>query len=207
MAPKFHTLNVADVRRETDDAVSIAFQVPDDLRDAYRFVPGQYLTLRATVDGRDIRRSYSICSGPADNDLRVAIRKVEGGLFSGFANESIAPGDTVQVRTPDGRVTFEADPARSGSYAAFAAGSGITPILSIVKAVLTGEPKSTMTLVYGNRTTQSVIFREELEDLKNRFPTRLTLVHVLSRETMEIPLLSGRIDAEKALKMLRAGKD
>lgn len=202
MAPKFHTLNVAEVRRETDDAVSIAFQVPDDLREDYRFVPGQYLTLRATVDGRDIRRSYSICSGPADNDLRVAIRKVEGGLFSSFANEGITAGDPVQVMTPDGRFTFDADPDRAGSYVAFAAGSGITPILSIVKAVLTGEPKSEMTLVYGNRTTQSVIFREELEDLKNRFPTRLTLMHVLSRETMDVPLLSGRIDTEKAEALL-----
>lgn len=202
MAPKFHTLNVADVRRETDDAVSIAFAVPTELSADYRFVPGQYLTLRADVGGRDIRRSYSICSGPDDGELRVAIRKVDGGLFSSFANDAIGAGDPIQVMTPDGRFTFDADPDRTGRYVAFAAGSGITPILSIVKAVLTAEPRSSMTVVYGNRTTQSVIFREDLEDLKNHYPTRLNLIHILSRETMEAPLLSGRIDAEKAEALL-----
>lgn len=202
MSPRFHALKVAEVRRETDDAVSIAFDVPAPLAADYRFVPGQYLTLKATVEGREVRRSYSICSGPKDGELRVAIRRVDGGLFSSFANDEIVAGDEIEVMTPDGRFTLTPDPDRAGRYVAFAAGSGITPILSIVKAVLELEPKSEMTLVYGNRSTQSVIFREELEDLKNRFPTRLTLTHVLSRESQDVPLLSGRIDRGKAEAMV-----
>lgn len=198
MAPRFHALTVADIRRETDDAVSIAFAVPEPLREDYRFAAGQYLTLKATIDGREVRRSYSICSSPSDGELRVAVRRVDGGLFSSFANDDIRPGDTMQVMTPDGRFTFSPDPDRAGHYVAFAAGSGITPVLSMITTALTAEPKSEVTLVYGNRSTRSALFREELEDLKNRFPARLSLVHVLSREAQDVPLLTGRIDAEKA---------
>ncbi|MEC9346547.1 MAG: 1,2-phenylacetyl-CoA epoxidase subunit PaaE [Pseudomonadota bacterium] len=201
-APRFHALTVADIRKETDDAVSIAFAVPEPLREDYRFAAGQYLTLKATIDGREIRRSYSICSAPADGELRVAIRRVDGGLFSSFANDDIRAGDAMDVMTPDGRFTFTPDADRAGRYVAFAAGSGITPVLSMIATALAAEPKSEVTLVYGNRSTRSALFREELEDLKNRFPTRLSLVHVLSREAQDVPLLTGRIDADKAAEII-----
>lgn len=198
----FNHLKVADVRRETPDSVSIAFDVPDDLKPAFHHEAGQYLTLKADVDGREVRRSYSICSGPTESEIRVAIRRVEGGLFSTFANEDIGPGDEMEVMAPEGRFVLKPDPDRSAHFVCFAAGSGITPILAIVKAVLFCEPKSSVTVVYGNRSAGTVIFREELEDLKNRYPARLSILHVLSREAQEAPLLSGRIDREKLDTML-----
>ncbi|PJK29900.1 1,2-phenylacetyl-CoA epoxidase subunit PaaE [Minwuia thermotolerans] len=198
----FNSLKVADVRRETPDSVSIAFDVPEDLRSAFHHEAGQYLTLKADVDGREVRRSYSICSGPTESDIRVAIRRVEGGLFSTFANEDIGPGDAMEVMAPEGRFVLRPDPEREAHFVCFAAGSGITPILAIVKAVLFCEPKSSVTVVYGNRSAGTVIFREELEDLKNRFPARLSILHVLSREAQEAPLLSGRIDDAKLDMML-----
>jgi ring-1,2-phenylacetyl-CoA epoxidase subunit PaaE len=198
----FNSLTVADVRRETPDCVSIAFDVPEGLRADYGFTAGQYLTLKTDVEGREVRRSYSISSGPTDGELRVAIRQVEGGLFSTFANENIGPGDSIDVMKPDGRFVLRPDADREGQYVCICAGSGITPILSIVRAALLCEPKSTVTVVYGNRATGSVIFREELEDLKNRFPTRLSLMHVLSRELQDAPMLNGRINREKLDTML-----
>lgn len=198
----FNSLTVADVRRETPDCVSIAFEVPDGLRADYGFTAGQYLTLKTEVEGREVRRSYSISSGPTDGELRVAIRQVEGGLFSTFANENIGPGDRIEVMKPDGRFVLRPDVEREGHYVCIAAGSGITPVLSIVRAALLCEPKSSVTVVYGNRATGSVIFREELEDLKNRFPARLSLLHVLTRELQEAPMLNGRIDRAKLDTML-----
>lgn len=194
-APRFHPLTIRECRRETADTVSIAFDVPPDLADRYRFVQGQYLTVKAAIDGEEIRRSYSICSGVDEGELRVAVKRVEGGLFSTHANRSLAPGAVLDVMTPMGRFNTPLDPAAARTYAAFAAGSGITPILSILKTVLTREPRSRFLLVYGNRTVSSIIFREELEDLKNRFMGRLSIHHVLSREPEEAGLLPGRIGA------------
>jgi ring-1,2-phenylacetyl-CoA epoxidase subunit PaaE len=199
--PRFHTLRIASVRRETADAVSLTFDVPDDLRADYAFAPGQYLTLRATVEGRDARRSYSICSAPGEK-LRVGIKRVDGGLFSGWIVTNARAGDALAVMTPDGRFGLELEPGASRVLAAFAAGSGITPILSIVKSVLTGEPGSRFFLFYGNRSTDSILFREEIEDLKDRFLSRLSVFHVLSREQQDVPVLNGRLDAAKLALLL-----
>ena len=195
--PEFHALRITDVRPETADTVSVAFDVPDDLKDAYAYVHGQYLTLRAEIDGHDIRRSYSICSGIDDGELRVAIKKVDGGRFSTFANDNLKPGMTLQVMTPNGRFTAPLEPEKAKTYVAFAAGSGITPVMSIIKTVLTREPKSDFTLFYGNRDTASIIFREQLEDLKDRFLGRFALFHTLSREGSDVDLFAGRLDADK----------
>ncbi len=203
MAVEFHRLTVSDVRRETPEAVSIAFAVPPDLAAAYRFNPGQHITLRTNVDGGEVRRSYSICTTPEDHELRIAVKKVEGGLFSTLANETIKTGDAIDVMTPQGRFGVALDPAVARHYVAIAAGSGITPVMSIIRTVLTHEPKSRVTLIYGNRTTQSIIFREQLEDLKDRFLSRFTVHHILSREAQEIALLDGRIDADKLAALLR----
>lgn len=203
MAVDFHRLKIADVRRETPEAVSIAFAVPPELREAYRFHPGQHLTLRTLLNGADVRRSYSICTAPEDNELRVAVKKVSGGAFSTFANDAIRPGDEIEVMVPQGRFGITPDPGAARTYVAIAAGSGITPVMSIVRTVLANEPNSNVVLIYGNRTTQSIIFREALEELKDRYLRRLTIHHVLSREAQEIALLDGRIDGGKIATLLR----
>jgi len=204
MPPRFHTLTIAALRRETEDAVSIAFAVPNGLRAAYRFAPGQYLTLAATIDGEEIRRSYSICSGLDDGELRVAIKRVAGGAFSTWANDTLRPGDTLSVMTPDGRFGVPIEPGAAHTFAAFAAGSGITPILSILKTVLAREPHSRFVLFYGNRATGSIMFRDVLEDLKDRYLARLSVFHVLSREQQDVPMLNGHLDAEKVGVLMRA---
>lgn len=193
---RFHVLKVTEVRRETPESVSIRFAVPDGLAPHFAFRPGQYLTLRAMIDGEDIRRSYSICSGLDEGALRVGIKRVAGGAFSTYANESLKPGDEVEVMPPEGRFT-PAEHAGSRHVLGIAAGSGITPIFSIVKTLLTRDTASRFTLIYGNQTTNSVMFAEEIEDLKNRYLGRLAVVHVLSREAQDVPLLSGRIDAAR----------
>jgi ring-1,2-phenylacetyl-CoA epoxidase subunit PaaE len=196
--PVFHPLRVTDVRRETADTVSIAFDVPDDLRDAYVFEPGQHLTLRMPgPDGDEVRRSYSICSGLDDGDLRVAVKSLPGGIFGVYANERLTVGEVLDVMTPAGRFTTALDPAHDKHYLGVAAGSGITPVISLVRSALAREPKSTFTLVYGNRGPSTVIFREALEDLKDRYLGRLQVIHVFSREQQEAPLLNGRIDEDK----------
>ncbi len=192
--PAFHRLTVEQVRRETPDSISVRFEVPEHLCDAYAFTPGQYLTLRATIDGQDLRRSYSICCVPDDGYLRVGIRRVDGGRFSTWANESLAAGDEIDVMTPDGRFTVDIDPNGAREVLAIAAGSGITPVLSIVRAVLEGERGSEVTLVYGNRETASIMFREEIEDLKDRFVERFRLIHMLSRQAQDVDLFNGRVD-------------
>lgn len=194
MTPKFHSLKVAEVRRETADAISLRFEVPAELADDYRFVQGQHLTLKASVDGEELRRSYSICAGVDDGELRVAIKKIGGGVFSSWANESLKAGDAIEVMTPEGRFHTELDPANARHYVAFAAGSGITPVMSLIKTTLKTEPNSRFTLIYGNRRQNSVIFSEALEDLKDRYMTRFTLYHVFSREEQEVPLFNGRLD-------------
>lgn len=204
MAVAFHTLKVADVRRETPDAVSISFAVPPELADEYRFHPGQHLTLRREYDGQDIRRSYSICTGLDDRELRVAVKKVEGGLFSTLCNEAIRPGDMIDVMTPQGRFGVMPEPDAARNYVAIAAGSGITPILSLLRSVLMREPNSRFMLIYGNRTAKDILFKEALEDLKDRFMGRLVVHHVLSREQQEIELFNGRIDAGKIEALLKS---
>ncbi len=201
---QFHALTVAEVRRETPDSVSVRFAVPDALLPTFAFLPGQYLTLRATIGGEEIRRSYSICSGLDDGDLRVGVKKVRGGAFSTFANENLKPGDTVDVMPPDGRFTAMPEAANRRHVLGVAAGSGITPVLSIIRSLLAREPETRVTLVYGNRTTTGVMFAEEIEDLKNRHLGRFGVAHILSREPQDVEILSGRIDAAK-LRALAAG--
>ncbi len=192
----FHPLTVADVRRETDDCVSLAFSVPAELAPEFAFLPGQYLTLRADRDGVEVRRSYSLCSAPADGELRVAVKRVPGGAFSESIG-AIKVGDTLDVMPPEGRFTPHPDPRPYRHVLAVAAGSGITPILGIVRHVLATESTARVSLVYGNRRTASVIFREALADLKDGYLERFRVVHVLSGEGTDRELTSGRIDAAK----------
>ena len=202
--PRFHRLSVRDVKRETPDAVSIAFDVPSNLAEDYAFAPGQYLTLRANLEGEDVRRSYSICSGPGDGALRIAVKQVDNGLFSTWANGAIKAGDTLDVMTPTGRFGLEYSPGDRRIHVGLAAGSGITPILSIIRGVLAVEPQSSFFLFYGNRSTSDILFRQDLEELKDRFLRRLSVFHVLSREEQDLPILNGRLDGEKVRLLLRA---
>jgi len=199
--PKFHSLTVKEVRPETEDCVSVSFDVPAELTEEYSFKPGQYLTFKKEVAGEEIRRSYSICTAPFDNDLRVAIKRVENGKFSTYANSDLKAGDTLETMTPIGRFNTPLDPANEKHYIAFVAGSGITPVMSHMRTILSAEPKSEFTLVYGNKSTASIIFKEQIEDLKNIYMDRLRVFHVLSREANEVPILNGRIDEEKCNKM------
>jgi len=201
---RFTSLKVRDVRPETSDSVSIALDIPDEQRAAFRYLPGQYLTLRHEIDGQDVRRSYSICSGLDDGEIRVAVKRVEGGAFSSFANDVLKPGDVLDVMLPEGRFIVEPDPEAARTYVAFAAGSGITPVLSIAKSVLLAESESRFTLFYGNRSVREIMFREALLDLKNRYPSRFSVLHVLSREPQEAALLNGRIDREKCESFFRS---
>ena len=195
---KFHPLTLAAVERETRDAVALTFAVPSELAPAFRFEAGQHVTVRATIDGQDVRRSYSICSTVQDGALRIAVKRSPGGVFSTWAGESLAAGDRLDVMPPLGHFGVATDATRARRYVGFAAGSGITPLLSIVGTTLAAEPESEFTLFYGNRASGTVMFRDELAELKDAYLTRFNLVHVLSREAQDIPLLHGRIDREKA---------
>lgn len=198
MTPKFHALKIKDVIRETDDAVSISFDIPAEIKNEYSYKSGQYLTLRADINGEDIRRSYSLCSAPHENEWRVAVKQVEQGKFSTFANNELQAGMELQVMTPMGNFLVETDPANKKSYVLFAAGSGITPIISIAKSILSNEPNSDVTMFYGNKGMNSIIFKEQLEGLKNEHMDRLRIIHVLSRESLGSDILKGRIDRAKA---------
>jgi ring-1,2-phenylacetyl-CoA epoxidase subunit PaaE len=198
----FHPLQVEAVERLTDDAVAITFEVPDELRDDYAFEAGQHLTVRTHVGGEEVRRNYSICAPAGSGRLRVAVKRLDGGAFSAFATSGLKPGDSIDVMTPTGRFHVPLDPANAKHYCAFAAGSGITPVISIVASALEVEPASTFTLVYGNRNTSSIMFLEELADLKDRYPTRFRMINVLSREPQEVELFSGRLDEEKVRRLL-----
>src|ERR1700742_1250151 len=202
--PRFHRLAVNDLRREAADAVSLTFAIPNDLADDYAFAPGQYLTLRTTMGGEEVRRSYSICSGPDDGELRIAVKKVDGGAFSSWAADELKSGDELDVMTPTGRFGVTPVTEEARNYVGFTAGSGITPILSIVKGVLTREPDSRFFLFYGNRSTEGVMFREALEELKDRFLQRFSLFHVISGEEQDLPILHGRLDGEKVRVLLRS---
>jgi len=204
LTPRFHRLAVNDLRRESADAVSMTFAIPADLTDDYNFTPGQYLTLRTTMDGEEVRRSYSICSGPDDGELRIAVKKVDGGAFSSWAADELKPGDQLDVMTPTGRFGVAHAPDQARIYVGFAAGSGITPILSIARGVLAREPDSWFFLFYGNRSTGGMLFREALEELKDRFLQRLSVFHVISGEEQDIPILHGRLDGKKVRVLLRS---
>lgn len=206
--PVFYPLSVASVDRLTDDAIAITFAVPPPLREAFEFQAGQHLTVRRVGEDGDVRRSYSICSTPADlvadGRLRIGVKEIPGGAFSSFAARALRPGDAVEVMPPLGHFTTAFAPDRVRHYGAVAAGSGITPVLSLVATALATEPGSRFTLLYGNRYARSVMFAEELSDLKDRYPERLHVVHVLSQEPQDAALLSGRLDADRLTALIGA---
>lgn len=191
--PSFLKLIIKEVKRETADAVSVLFNVPEELKSDYKFIAGQYINLKLTLDNQEIRRAYSICSSPESGELRIAVKAVKNGLFSQFANTKLKAGDVLEVGQPEGKFTFEPDQERQKNYAGFVAGSGITPVLSIIKSVLKGEPKSTFVLVYGNRTPEETIFHQELHDLQLQYVGRLFVHYVYSQAKAENALF-GRIE-------------
>lgn len=200
----FHDLHVRSIDPDTDEAVVVTFDVPEPLRGVFGFTQGQHLTLKKKVDGQELRRSYSICAGVDDGELRVGVRKVRGGVFSNWINSQLRVGDTVSVMAPQGRFFVPTDPASRRHYLGIAGGSGITPILSIMKTVLHREPMSRFTLLYGNRAPRSTMFKEALEDLKNRYLTRVVLHHVFSDEHTDAPLNMGVMNREKVAEFLSA---
>ena len=202
-APRFHRLHVREARRETPDAISVTFDIPPALERQFGFRAGQYLTLRTTLDSEEVRRSYSICSGADDGELRIAIKRVEDGVFSVWAQNALTPGAEVEVMTPTGRFGILAASAGGRVHVGFAAGSGITPVLSIMKTVLSREPDSRFFLFYGSRSTGEILFRGALEDLKDRYLGRLSVFHVLSQERQDVDVLNGRLDREKLALLLR----
>ncbi len=197
MSNQFHTIEVAKLRQNTDNAVVVTFAVPAELAATFAFTQGQYLTLKQNIDGEEVRRSYSICSGLDDGHLQVSIKQVEGGLFSTWANEELQTGDTLEVMPPRGDFFTAIEPERSKHYLCICAGSGITPVLSIIKTVLAREPQSTVTLLYGNQRTSTMMFRQELTFLKNAYLERLHWVNIFSREPQPTDLLSGHLDNRK----------
>ena len=197
MSVSFHTLRIAEIVPETNDAKSIRFDVPEALRDTFAFQPGQHLTLRADIHGEDVRRNYSLCVAPQDGELKVTVKRIEGGIFSNWANDNLKPGDEVEVMPPHGSFTWDFRPDASNHYAGFAGGSGITPVMSLLKTALLSEPDSRFTLFYGNRDSASVIFLEELSRLKNRFMDRLQVHHFLAEEAEDIDLFNGMLDRTK----------
>jgi ring-1,2-phenylacetyl-CoA epoxidase subunit PaaE len=202
MSTAFHPLRIAEVRREIDDAVSLRFELPDELASVFAFAAGQHLTLRAEIDGEDARRNYSICAAPDDGELRVAIKRIDQGLFSTWANAALKPGDTIDVMPPHGSFTCQFDPGSARHYVGFAGGSGITPVISLLKTALRAEPKSQFTLLYGNRASNSIMFLEELAQLKNRYMSRLGVFHFLEDEAEEVELFNGRLDRAKVSEVL-----
>jgi ring-1,2-phenylacetyl-CoA epoxidase subunit PaaE len=203
MSVMFHPLRVRSVEPDTAEAVIVCFEVPQELRPIFGFIQGQYLTLRNRIDGQDLRRSYSICAGLDDGELRVGVRRVQGGTFSNWINTTLKAGDTIHVMAPQGRFFVPLDAASHRHYVGIAGGSGITPILSIMKTVLSREPHSEFTLIYGNRQLRSTMFREEVDDLKNRYLSRLAVYHVFSDEHADSPLNRGLLNREKISEFLQ----
>jgi ring-1,2-phenylacetyl-CoA epoxidase subunit PaaE len=196
MSTHYEKVRVKQVRRETDDCVSILLDVPETLKEKFSYLPGQHISLRTNINDEDVRRSYSLCSSPLHNEWRIAVKKVDGGLFSMFANHTLKAGDEIELMPPSGHFVLpHTDTAKN--YICIAAGSGITPVLSIIKTGLINEPQSNFTLIYGNRTRQSIIFKEEIEALKNKYIDRLQVIYIFSREHTEAPLNEGRIDEAK----------
>lgn len=204
---RFHSLDVVDVRRETRDAVVVTLKPKAEDAGLFDFTQGQYLTFRRKFEDDELRRSYSICAGKGEGHLQVGIKRVDGGAFSTWANEELKPGTTIEAMPPMGRFFTAVEPDLAKNYLGFAGGSGITPLLSIIKTVLDAEPRSTFTLVYANRQISSIMFREELEDLKNRHLGRLSIVHVLESEAQDIELFTGRVDAAKCAALFQAWID
>ena len=200
--PVFHKLTVSTVERLTDDAVTVTFDVPPDSREDFDFAAGQHLTLRTDLDGAEVRRNYSICAPAGGGTLRVAVKELPGGAFSSYVNSTLRVGDVIDVLTPTGTFSTQLDKTHTKHYAAIAAGSGITPVLSLLSTILAAEPQSRFTLLYGNRNARTVMFLDELADLKDRYPDRLHLVHVFSRETQDVALFEGRIDGAKLDRLL-----
>jgi ring-1,2-phenylacetyl-CoA epoxidase subunit PaaE len=198
LAQHFYPVTIANARKETADCVSIAFDVPELIRDKFVFAAGQYVNVRAIVGDRELRRSYSLCSTPHSGEWRVAIKRVDGGQFSQWANALLREGDDIEIMPPDGRFLFAPEPSQKRNVLLLAAGSGITPILSILTTLLEREPLSRVTLVYGNRRVRDIIFKEAIEDLRDRYLTRFQLIHCLSGEAQESPLANGRLDGNKA---------
>jgi len=197
MSASFHTLRIAEIVPETAEAKSIRFDVPEELRGAFAFKPGQHLTLKADIDGEDVRRNYSLCVAPQDGQLKVTVKRIAGGIFSNWANDNLKPGDVVEVMEPHGSFTWDFRAGAANHYAGFAGGSGITPVMSLLKTALLSEPNSRFTLFYGNRDSQSVIFLEELAALKNRFMERLQIHHFLAEEAEDVELFNGMLDRTK----------
>ena len=202
MAQHFHTLEIRDVIRETPDCISVSFIVPDALREVFAYRAGQYVTLRAEVGDRELRRSYSLCSAPHENELRVAIKRVDGGMFSQWAHMLLRAGDSIDVLPPDGHFVYTPEPDRARHVLLLAAGSGITPVFSILKTALETEAYSRVTLVFGNRRVKDIIFREQIEDLRDQYLTRFQLFHTLSGEVQEAPVANGRIDGAKIAQLI-----
>lgn len=204
MNPRFNTLNVKNIRQETQDAVSIALTVPSELAESYKYKPGQYLTFRTTLDGEEVRRSYSICTGIQENELRVAVKRMVHGKFSTFANTALKVGEEIEVMTPMGAFTTDINEDTEKSFLFFAGGSGITPVMSLIKTILHTAKKSNITLIYGNRGTDHIIFREELEDLKNKYMNNFSLMHVFSDEKIGNKLQEGLLDKSKIESIYKA---
>jgi ring-1,2-phenylacetyl-CoA epoxidase subunit PaaE len=196
MAEHFHALRVAEIVPETDEANSILFEVPDELKSAFRFKAGQHLTLRADIDGEEVRRNYSLCVAPDADEIRVTVKRIAGGVFSNWVGDQLKRGDTLDVMTPHGSFTTEFDPQAARHYVGFAGGSGITPVISLIRTALSIEPKSRFTLFYGNRDANSVIFLEALAALKDRYMGRFELYHFLSDEEGDVELFNGMLDRE-----------
>lgn len=205
-APQFHSLRIREVRPETADSVTVSFEVPDALREAYRFIQGQFVTLKVHLDGEETRRSYSICVGVTEyerhGELRIGIKRVRGGRFSNFAFETLQPGHMIEVMTPDGRFFTHLNADHAKHYVAFAGGSGITPVLALLKTTLAVETTSTFSLIYGNRSVDAIMFREVLEDLKNQYLSRFALYHVLSDDIQDVALFNGVLDQDKCAAFL-----
>jgi ring-1,2-phenylacetyl-CoA epoxidase subunit PaaE len=202
MSVSFHTLSVAEVVPETDEAKSIRFAVPPELAETFAFKPGQHLTLKAEIGGEEVRRNYSLCVAPHDGAVMVTVKRIAGGLFSNWANDHLKPGDAVEVMPPHGSFTWDFAPGAANHYVGFAGGSGITPVISLLKTALLTEPDSRFTLFYGNRDSQSVIFLEALAGLKNRFMDRLQVHHFLAEEAEDIDLFNGMLDRAKCDEIL-----
>jgi ring-1,2-phenylacetyl-CoA epoxidase subunit PaaE len=197
VAKHFRPLTILDIRKETDDCISVSFKIPAVWEEEFKYEAGQNITLRSNINGEDVRRSYSICSGPHEGELRVAIKKVEEGLFSSHAHRHFSPGQTLDVLAPTGNFVLSLKPTNKKHYVAFVAGSGITPVISLLKTILREEPLSQFTMIYGNRSRSSMIFREELMALKNDYPEKFQLIPIFSREKTDAPIFEGRIDARK----------
>ena len=197
MSTKFYPLKVREIEKTTPDCSVVSFEIPESLVSEFQYQHGQYLTMKAQINGEEVRRSYSLCSSPLDKNWKVAVKKVQEGKFSTFVNENLQPGDTLEVMPPNGRFFVHCDPASTKNYVAFAAGSGITPILSIIKTHLKSEPNSTFKLFYINQTVSTIILKEEVEGLKNQFLNRFEIFHFLTQQPRNIPFYNGRMDREK----------